>query len=242
MTSSDKRIVAIHQPNFFPWLGYFNKIVRSDVFVVLDNVQYEKSSRGTWGNRVMLCVAGKAAWVTMPVVRQFEGTRLINEIKIQDSEPWRARLIKTIQMNYARAPHFSEVFPFVTSLINAPIDGLSAFNLNAIRGILEKLGLPVSKLVIGSSLSVEGAATDLLISIVRQTNGTAYMCGGGAGGYQEDEKFASAGVGLMYQAFEHPVYPQGKAAEFLPGLSIIDALMHCGFGGTRKLLHAEGSV
>jgi hypothetical protein len=228
-----KRIIAIHQPNFFPWLGYFDKIARSDVFVILDNTQY---SRGTWTNRVMLSVAGKPAWMTVPVDRQFEGTRLIKDIKIRNDERWREKTIKTIQMNYARAQYFVDVFPFVSSIITQQTDNLAAFNTQTILQIMQKLELPTDKVVMASTLSTIGTATDLLVSIVQSLNGTGYLCGGGASGYQEDEKFAAAGVALIYQEFTHPIYSQGKSGEFVPGLSIIDALMHCGFSSTRELL------
>src|SRR3989304_9812833 len=96
-------IVAIHQPNFFPWLGYFNKIVRADLFLVMDNAQFPKKG-GTWCNRVKLLIGGKADWMTMPVVRSYPGVRLIKDMKIDNAMPWRAKLLKTIQNNYSRAP------------------------------------------------------------------------------------------------------------------------------------------
>ena len=76
-----KKVVAIHQPNFFPWLGFFNKVACSDVFILMDNVQFPKKG-GSWSNRVQLAINGQAAWVTMPVVRSFHGTRIIKDMQI----------------------------------------------------------------------------------------------------------------------------------------------------------------
>jgi hypothetical protein len=228
------KLVAIHQPNFFPWLGYFNKIAAADVFLVMDNVQFSKTG-GTWLNRVRLLVGGEPRWATMPVVRSYHGTRLVREMKIDNAGPWRAKLLKTVEASYRRAPHFAEVFPLVERLVRNPTDDLTSYNLSAITALVEALGLDSSKLRLGSALGAEGAATDLLVSMVEAAGGAAYLCGGGAGGYQEDEKFAARGLKLVYQDFAHPTYPQANAGEFVPGLSVIDALMNCGFERTRAL-------
>lgn len=242
---SDSKIVAIHQPNFFPWLGYFNKIARADVFLVMDNAQFPRTSRGTWLNRVRLSVAGQPAWVTMPVDRSHHGLRRINEMQIDNTAPWRDKLLKTIEANYRRAPFYDEVFSFLTPLISNPSDSLTEYNLSAIIAFSRAFRIETSKLILGSTLNVEGNATDLLIAMVKAVDGTAYLCGGGATGYQEDEKFAAAGIELIYQNFEHPVYEQSGITggrEFVPGLSIIDALMNCGFEKTRSLIQGRGEA
>ena len=233
-----RKLVAIHQPNFFPWLGYFNKLAHADVFVLLDNVQFPKTG-GTWANRVRILINGEPAWLTMPIVRSYHGTRLISEMKINNAISWRDKMLKTLQMNYARAPFFDEVLPFISDLANNPTDSLVEFNQAAIRAMAEPIGLDISKYVVASTLNVYGTATDLLISIIKTVSGTAYLCGGGAANYQEDEKFNSAGLELIYQNFQHPLYPQVNANKFTLGLSIIDALMNLGFDGCRLLLKAR---
>lgn len=232
--SVGKKVVAIHQPNFFPWLGYFNKIAYADVFVLLDNVQFPKTG-GTWINRVRLMVNGQGRWVTLPIVRSYHGLRLIREMKINGTS-WRVGVLHTIRSSYGRTPHFKSVFPFLAELVNYPTDDLTEYNLSVIRALTGALDLGPAKLVVGSTLQVEGKATELLSAVVREVGGTAYLCGGGATGYQEDEKFASAGIELIYQNFRHPSYEQRNAAEFTPGLSIIDALMNCGLDETRALI------
>lgn len=234
---SARKVVAIHQPNFFPWLGYFDKLARADVFVVLDNVQFPKKG-GTWSNRVRLLVDGRPQWLTMPVVRTYHGARAVNEMEIDNTAPWRKKLLKTLELNYHRAPNFSQVFPVVAELVQNPTANLAEYNWSGIESVATALGLDTSKLVIASTLAAEGQATDLLVAIVRAVGGTAYLCGGGATGYQDDAKFAAAGLELIYQDFQHPVYPQGGTRDFVPGLSIIDALMHCSFPATGAMLGA----
>lgn len=229
------RLVAIHQPNFFPWLGYFDKIRRADAFVVLDNVQQQKTG-GTWSNRVMLNVGGQAKWVTAPIVRSYHGVRRVNEMEFDSSVPWRDRLERTIQSCYGRSPHFAEVMDLLRPLLLNADNRLWAYNMDALKALVVALGFPLSKLVLASTLSTDGAGTRLLISIVRAVGGTAYLSGGGADGYQEEPLFLETGIQLVFQEFQHPVYSQAGAARFIPGLSIVDALMNCGIAGTRRLL------
>ncbi len=236
MTSVSKTLVCIHQPNFFPWLGYFNKVALADLFIVMDNVQFPKTGSGTWMNRVRLLINGRPAWVTVPIHRAYHGLRTIRDVRISNHLPWRAKILRTAGQSYVRAPFFSMVYPLLEQLINNSTDRLVDFNFDALRHLFEKLGLNPEKIVLGTSLNVEGSGTDLLIAMVKAVGGTAYLCGGGAAGYQEDEKFAVAGVDLVYQRFRHPVYQQNSGRGFVPGLSIIDVLMNCGFDKTRGLV------
>ncbi|MEW6279258.1 MAG: WbqC family protein [Candidatus Eremiobacterota bacterium] len=231
------RLVAIHQPNFFPWLGYFDKWARSHRFVLLDNVQFEKSGHGSWVNRVRLQVGGKPYWVTAPVVRSFSGTRLIQEMELDATQKWRERTLRGLELHYARAPFFREVIEVVRPLVAFPSNRLVEYNLNALRELGARVGLPEDRLVLASSLPVRGAATERLVGLVQDVGGEAYMSGFlAARTYQDPAVFERAGIRLVMQDFVHPTYPQYGAAEFVPGLSLLDALMNCGFEGTARLL------
>ncbi len=229
------KIVAIHQPNFFPWLGFFDKIARADVFVLMDNVQFPKKG-GTWTNRAKLLIGGKAKWVTAPINRKYHGVRMINEMKLSNEITWRDKIFKTIQANYGKATFYGKTHSELLNLINNPTGKLCEYNIKTIFTLSRNIGLDVSKIVFASSLEVKGSATDLIISIVRAVGGASYMAGGGADGYQEDEKFAAAGIELIYQNYQHPVYAQFNSTEFVPGLSIVDALMNLGPKGVGDLL------
>lgn len=234
------RVVAIHQPNFFPWLGYFDKIARSDVFIFLDDVQFSKTG-GTWSNRVKMLLAGEPHWVTAPIRRAFHGVAPINEIEWADEQPWRAKLLKTMAANYAKAPHYRETMAWLEPLIMQPEDNLARYNMAVIRAIAERIGLRHDHCVTSSSLGGQGQASELLIDLTSKVGGNCYLCGGGAGGYQEDEAFGEAGLELRYQRFAHPVYTQAGEREFVPGLSIVDALMNLGFEGGRKLMRLDAN-
>lgn len=227
-------VVAIHQPNFLPWLGFFDKIARADAFVLLDTAQFPKKG-GTWINRVRILVNGEPTWLTVPIDRAYHGTRRISEMRMRDEDGrWREGTLKTLRSAYGRAPHFDAVLAELEPVLANPTDELAAYNERAIRRLCALLGLE-TPLLRASELDEEGTATARLVSLVRAAGGDAYLAGGGAAGYQEDELFAQAGIALHTQGFVPPRYEQGLP-EHVPGLSVVDALVHLGFDGTRALL------
>jgi WbqC-like protein family len=229
------KLVAIHQPNFLPWLGFFDKLARADVFVLLDSVQFPRTSKGTWINRVKLLVGGKPSWATVPIVRAEGSVLPVAHVRIDDSQPWRRKLLRTIEHNYARAPAFPEVFPLVEELLSTAAEPIADFNERNLRRLAAELGLDTGNLVRSSELPAAGQSTDLLIELTLAAGGSAYLFGGDAYRYQDNEKFAERGVELVEQRFEHPTYAQ-SVEPFVPGLSIVDALMSCGVAGTARLL------
>lgn len=221
------RLCAIHQPNFFPWLGYFDKIRLADVFVLLDGVAYPRAGSDGMGsivNRVKIAAQGREQQIGAPLKRASLGT-LIDSIEIDDAQPWREKLVRTLTVNYARATNFRSAMALIEPLIRHPERNLAAFNINAVTVIARHLGLE-TPLLRQSRLTTTGSATELLISITRATDCTAYLAGGGAAGYQDDEMFERAGLSLVYQSFKPA--PYGPTHRFIPGLSVIDYLMHDG--------------
>lgn len=227
--------VAVHQPNFFPWLGYFDKIARCDVFVLLDNVQYPKTG-GAWCNRVKFLVADEPRWVTATVDRNYHGTRTIREMRFAAGGSWRSKSLKTIEANYRRHPFYAECMAVVEPLLTLQENNIAAFNFNAIKAICYALSLDTSKLRMSSELEVSGSSNELLCGITRAVGGHVYMYGGGAEGYQNDAVFAESGVELRPQAFKHPVYEQYHTPQFVSGLSVIDAVMNLGWHGSAAML------
>jgi WbqC-like protein family len=220
-------LVAIHQPNFFPWLGYFDKIRRADVFVFLDQVAYPRAGSGgmgSWVNRVRLNIQGEARWITCPLQRMTQGAPIL-AAAIDDKQFWRRNLVRTLETNYRRARRFDETMALLRPLIEAPQTNLAAFNISAIGAIATRLGAN-ARFVRQSELPHEGAATALLVSLVKAVGGGAYLAGGGAEGYQQDELFEAHGLRLVAQNFAPT--PYGEPEAWRPGLSAIDYLMHDG--------------
>jgi hypothetical protein len=217
-------LVAIHQPNFFPWLGYFDKIRRADLFVLLDAVSYPRAGSGgmgSWCNRVRLAVQGEARWVTCPLRRVSLGAPIL-AAEMDDTQPWRAKLLRTLDVNYSKAPQFAACMAMLEPLIQQREGNLAAFNIRAIQAIAAHLGLS-TRFVRQSTLPYSGRATELLISLVRAVDGSTYLSGDGASGYQRDELFSENGLGFVKQNFA--AQPYGEPSRFIPGLSVIDYLM-----------------
>jgi hypothetical protein len=232
------RVVAVHQPNFLPWLGYFEKVARADVFVLLDDAQQQKKG-GSYTNRVQMLVSGRATWMTVPIDRSYHGVREIREIEIDESRPWRKKLLRSIEQSYRQARHFGDVFPLVRELIDRTDSSLAAYNEAGVRRLSEEIGIGGTEFALSSGLAVEGQATERLVELTRAVGGTAYLSGGGASGYQEEGAFNAAGLELRMLGFRHPRYEQ-VGDGFVEGLSVVDALMSCGFVGVREMLEAAG--
>ncbi|WP_353439154.1 WbqC family protein [Polynucleobacter sp. UK-FUSCHL-C3] len=233
------RIIAIHQPNFFPWLGYFDKIRRADIFIFLDDSQYQKTG-GNWSNRVKLLINNEARWLTAPVERSFNGMRNINEMVFSSREEWRSKTLKTLLFAYRGAPFFDETYSIIEPLVKNPQDNVAEYNIYAIKALVSALGYSTNSLICSSDLPTSSFATERLVELIRHVSGTGYLCGGGASNYQEDEIFERVGIKLTYQNFLHPTYSQFGNKEFFAGLSIVDALMNLGFNGVQQLLQNNG--
>ena len=168
-------LVAIHQPTFLPWLGWWDKLVRADVLVLLDDVQFPKKG-GTWMNRVRMLVGGEPRWVTVPVDRAYSGTRRVREMRIDDSKPWRENMLATIRGSYARAPFVDEVRRWSRSRSPSarPRRRVQGAAIELLAG---RLGLDTSKLVYQSELGVSGDGTQLLVKLCRAVGGDTYLSG-----------------------------------------------------------------
>lgn len=229
------KIAAIHQPNFFPWLGFFDKIARSDVFVLLDNVQFPKTG-GSWTNRVKLIIGGEVRWLTASIDRSYHGTKQILEMEFVNNERWKAKMIGSLQASYGRCEFYGETMTYLLPLIENPETNIAGFNINAIKVLCSQIGLDTSKFVTSSELAHHGMSNELLCSLTLNAGCTAYMCGGGADSYQNEDVFSKNGIKLLRQNFMHPRYVQREQTNFVPGLSIIDSLMNIGCRGVRDLL------
>lgn len=238
MTQTDTSLVAIHQPNFFPWLGYFDKIIRADVFVFLDDVQFPKKG-GSWSNRVKMLVSGESNWLTANIFRKYHGTRKITEMIFVDEIPWRRKILKSIELEYSHHPFFVQTMDIFLPLLLNPEPNIAEYNIHAVTTLCLSLGLDISKFYRSSAFSTVGSSTELLCSLTKIVGCDTYLCGGGAASYQDDEAFAAHSINLCYQNFSHPIYPQHRHQVFSPGLSIIDALMNLGCLGVINLLRSN---
>jgi len=213
--------IAIHQPNYLPWLGFFYKMARADIFVLLDNVQYEKNGPT---NRVKIKTPQGGTWLSLPVKRKFP--QLIKETELINFSEEKERHIKTIELNYKKAKYFDFLFPELKEIFKKNWQYLSQLNIELIELLKEKLGIK-TKLEIASNYDISGKGDELLLNICKKFNADVYLSGRGGKKYQDEEKFKEAGIKLEYTDFIHPVYPQ-LWGDFIFNLSIIDLIFNCG--------------
>lgn len=217
------KTVCIHQPDFLPWLGFFDRLRKCDLYVVLDNVQFLR--RG-WHHRDKIKSASGEVWLTIPVKKSGRFEQLISETEIDNSTDWRSQHLGSLRACYGRAPFFSKIFPSLEAIYNKDHNLLADFNLELLRFLMEALDTK-TEMVFASKLATEGRKNELLLSILQSVEGTHYLSGTGAKAYLEESAFKERGITVQWQEFSHPKYPQ-LFGDFLPGLSSIDFLFNTG--------------
>ena len=223
-------LVGIHQPHYLPWLRYFEKIARCEVFIVLDTVQYTKNG---WQNRNKIKTANGAALLSVPVRANLGDA--IRNVRVNTSAPWRKKHLRTIQQAYAKAPYFEIHAGFLEATYAREWDWLCDLNRHMLEYFVGVLGL-AARIEYASELPAEGEATERLLSLVRVVGGDRYFSGAFAlEQYLDAGLLEEAGIGLELQRWRAPVYPQ-LHGPFVPDLSILDLVMNCGPDSTRILL------
>jgi WbqC-like protein family len=230
--------VAIHQPNFLPWLGYFSKIAAVDSFIFFDAVAL--SNGKTWTSRTQILVQGKPQWLTVPIVRSGRAQQRIYEVELLDfARNWH-KMLQTIRHAYSKAAYFKEIFAFLEGLEVTHFTLLADFNGYFITSVSRQLGYRTSfgrasakpELVASDALK-----TDYIIQTCQSFEGTHYVAGkGGSLLFLEVEKFQKARIHIDFHTFTPCEYKQFNTSEFINGLSIIDVLMNCGWEQTAKNL------
>lgn len=235
MNSAINKIIAIHQPNLFPWLGFFNKIQCSDCFVFLDQV-VNNSRTAIYAKRVKIISNGAEYWLTIPLKNKKNEVFVpINSMEIDNPKFIASKHLKTIELNYKKAPFFKEVFEYIVNFYEHPSPLIAERNIDFIVAVAKKFNIK-KKFVKSSELNCEKKSTELLIEIVKKLNGAIYLSGDGAEGYQEKGLYEKNGLGLSFMNFKHPVYNQLNTKQFIKGLSIIDAMMNIGIKETGNIL------
>lgn len=216
--------VAIHQPQYFPWLPYFLKIEESDVFILLDSVDFQKNGLQ---NRNQIKTAQGARWLTVPV-RQRLGQK-IRDVSIDNTTDWRRKHWQTIQLCYRKASAFTAYEKDLEALYAREWDGLNELNI-AIIGMMMRWMDIQTPIMRSSQMKATGDASDLVLNLCREVGATRYLSGVGGKNYLEPEAFREAGIEIVYQQAALPeVYPQlFLQAGFINHLSALDIVLNCG--------------
>ena len=219
----------MHQPNFLPYTGFFDKIKRSDLFIIVDHCDFSKG-KDNWHHRNRIRTGNNGGWdyLTLPVSEHWNW-KPFHEARISEVFPFRRRKhLKTIAQHYQRAPFFDEFFPEFADIYSINERNLSEFNINIIMWFLEKFRIK-AEVLRSTDLDFNNGLrkTDMIIELMKRVDGNHFISGDGAKTYIEHEKFEQEGISLEFQNFKPEPYHQAYPG-FVPYLSALDMLMNTG--------------
>ena len=218
------KTVAIMQPTYLPWLGYFDMMDQSDVFVLLDSVQFDKRS---WQQRNRVKTPNGELFLTVPVFSKGKYIQKIGEVEIDTGSGFQEKHIKTIEHSYAKAPYFAEYAEGLATILNKKHRYLVELTAEFIAWLKEILGIQ-SELVFSSSSATQGSKVELLVSICQQLGADRYISPPGSKTYIEaNNLFAAHDIELCYHDYQHPTYRQ-LFGSFVSHLSVLDLLFNQG--------------
>ena len=211
----------MHQPQYLPWLGYFDKVDRADVFVLLGTVQYKKNE---YQNRNRIKTAQGWQWLTVPVRYRFP--QRIDEVTISNDVNWRNKHRQAIVSNYAQAPFFHDYSPFFDEICDTEWERLVDLSTRTVTALTSHLGIttPVRD---AAEWELSDDPTGRLVDICRALDADTYLSGSGGREYLDLAQFSEAGVRVVFQNYRHPEYPQ-QFGPFEPHMSAVDLLLNCG--------------
>lgn len=213
--------IAIHQPQYLPWLGYFDKLDFADIFILLDTVQFKKHE---WQNRNRIRTSDGWQWLTVPIIDRFP--EQIDRVEVNAKTNWQRKHCQALRQHYGSAPYWAPLGPELLALLENPWTRLSELNVAATDLLCRHLGITARRLL-ASSFSAREDPTDRLIDLCRDVSGTAYLAGQSGPSYMDVGRFAEAGIDVRVQAYTHPQYPQ-RYQPFVSHLAVIDLLFNCG--------------
>ena len=218
--------IAIMQPTFLPWIGYFSLINSVDEFIFLDNVQFDKRS---WQQRNRIKTAQGPIWLSLPVLTKGRSNQLIQDVEIlkeSDKDPFHKIKI-AIEHNYNKAPYYNYYAKNLFALFDEKEPNLAPLNQSIITWVCRELSIKTT-FIKASTLSVTGQKENLLVDICKDRNASHYISPPGSKTYLNDgDAFNSAGIVLKYYSYKHPCYKQ-LHGNFEPHMCIIDLMFNEG--------------
>ena len=213
--------VAIHQPQYLPWLGYFDKLDSADVFILLDTVQFKKHE---WQNRNRIRTKEGWQWLTVPIIDRFP--ERIDLVEINSRTDWQRKHCQALRLHYGGSPFWNPLGPELLALLESPWTRLCELNVAVTELLCRHLGIQ-TRCLLASALQAGEDPTERLIDLCRGAGGTAYLAGQAGPGYMDVSRFFQAGIDIHVQAYQHPEYPQ-RYTPFVSHLSVVDMICNCG--------------
>jgi len=238
----ERKTVAIHQPNFFPWLGTFHKIAMVDEFIFFDHVQAPRGK--SWVSRNKILLSGKAGWLTIPIRKSGKGYQRISDVCINYGTNFERKHLGTIKQAYQKSAHFKEVYAMIESIYANKYERLADFNKEYIQLVSARVGLKASfqsstEMVNKNSRLAGLTGNEVVLKLCMQATANRYISGVGCLEFIEPLSFEEEGIEFYFQRFVHREYRQVNTASFVSHLSSLDALFNVGFDGLRSLISGK---
>lgn len=213
------KIIAIHQPETFPWAGYLNKMLNADEFIILDDVQYKKNN---FQNRNRIIMNGKPTWLTLPIDTKGRLESTIADTRIAYTVDWKSRLKHLLEVAYSKSLYYKDIMPELETIINQADESLLVFNMHIIAFLRYYLGI-TTPIIYSSKLNITSHKTDLVFDICKECGATTYLSGEGGRNYLELDKFNEADIEVLYQSFDSTLRYNNMTE---PYMSVIDIIMN----------------
>jgi hypothetical protein len=225
--------IAIHQPEFMPWTGFFNKMALADLYVIFDHVQFKK--RYFENRNRLVTPSGDLLFLRIPVISKGRYTQAINEVQIDNTQKWKDKLLKTIHYNYKNALFFEKYYLEFCDLFHREYDLLLDINLEIINFFRRFLGIK-TPIIFSSAIGVDQhKASDLILQICLKNNAHVYLCGQSGKNYLQIDDFKKNGIEIIWIDYKSPNYKQ-LCNEFVPYLSTLDLLFNHGENSLHILM------
>lgn len=235
---SDKTVV-IHQPDFMPYLGYFDRLLHADTLVVLETVQFERGSH-RFMNRDKIKTERGDQWFNLCIKKTARDTAIKDIELVDDGGKWKKNNLGLFHQHYRKAPFYKEILPYLEKLYARDDKLFWTFSFASIEMLMDLFDVH-PEVIFSSDINPQGKNNDLIVDIMHKVGATRYLSGVGAEDYFDPKVYEEAGIEVIWQDFKHPTYPQQyPELGFIPYLSSLDLLFNCGIEQSRKILRGEG--
>jgi hypothetical protein len=234
VSQGEKATVVILQPGYLPWLGFFDQMYQSDIFVIYDDVQFDKDG---WRNRNRIKTAQGEQWLTVPVLTKGLDKPLINEILVNNAAKWQKKHLTSIRQSYSKAPFFAQYIDGFEEILTKEWKYLVDLDMAFIYRLAGWLGLE-RDIRFSSDMGIPGQSSERLVAMCAQLGAERFFEGAAGQDYLDVSLFKAQGIQVEYQDYQHPVYAQ-LHGEFIPYLSVIDLLFNHGPDSLNILINKE---
>lgn len=223
-------VFSIHQVHFMPGLRFFSKMKNSNIFVYLDDVQYEKRE---FQNRNRIKTKEGIIYIRVPVLTKNRFNQLIKDVEINNTYNWKDEHLKTITLNYSKAKYFKDYFPEIERIYSHSYRKLIDISMNLINFFREILNIK-TEYYFSSQFDIKTSKTQRIVDIAKKISCDSYLSGTGAKAYLDQNLLEKNGIKLIWQEFKIKEYPQ-LYGSFIPDLSVLDLILNCGPDSSKYL-------